>query len=292
MTPRRSCSRSHTTRRGLAILSGDITRWKASTWSQRPGFETERLQDAVDVLDERDMIKRHKFIGDAIGNIRLNARGRQEAERIESTQRAENARDVVEKKTPDNRVDKALAYRRELLEDLYRMDEESPGASGGWNAGDPHCMPRAREAEYLRVKGFVTGSIGPDGGVSVRLTPSGRDYVEGGGFWSKQDALAAATMVPTAASQPKLPRLDVTYGEKLGSGAFGTVWQARDQLLDREIAVKFLTSTDQALDEDALLREARSLAKLAHQNLVRVYGAAWLRHPMTGLVAPAILAGC
>lgn len=86
----------------------------------------------------------------------------------------------------------------------------------------------------------------------------------------------------------KLPRLDVTYGDKLGSGAFGTVWQATDQLLERSVAVKFLTSTDEYLDENALIREARSLAKVAHPNLVTVYTAAWLRHPQTGLVAPAI----
>lgn len=90
------------------------------------------------------------------------------------------------------------------------------------------------------------------------------------------------------APEYKLPRLEVTYGEKLGSGAFGTVWQGTDKLLDRTIAVKFLTSTADSLDEEALIREARSLAKIAHPNLVTVYSAAWLRHPDNGLVAPAI----
>lgn len=86
-----------------------------------------------------------------------------------------------------------------------------------------------------------------------------------------------------------LPRLDVHYDGKLGSGAFGSVWQATDQLLERGIAVKFLTSTDQFLDAEALLREARSLAKITHPNLVTVFAAAWLKHPDTGLVAPAII---
>src|SRR3569623_460097 len=87
----------------------------------------------------------------------------------------------------------------------------------------------------------------------------------------------------------KLPRMEVKCGEKLGSGAFGTVWQATDQLLDREIAVKFLTSTNEFMDEAALLREARSLARISHHNLVVVHAAAWLRHPVTGLVQPAIV---
>lgn len=86
----------------------------------------------------------------------------------------------------------------------------------------------------------------------------------------------------------KLPRLEVAYGEKLGSGAFGTVWRATDALLDRDVAVKFLTSTAESFDEAALIREARALAKVAHPNLVTVFAAAYLRHPETKLVAPAI----
>ena len=92
-----------------------------------------------------------------------------------------------------------------------------------------------------------------------------------------------------SSGQTLLPRLDVEWGDHLDDGAFGSVWQATDTLLERPMAVKFLTSTDQFLDEQALLREARSLAKLSHPNLVTVYGAAWLKHPRTGLVQPAIM---
>jgi hypothetical protein len=104
----------------------------------------------------------------------------------------------------------------------------------------------------------------------------------------KLDSVVNIDTLDKPTTESRLPRLDVTYGPKLGSGAFGTVWQATDRLLERSIAVKFLTSTDESLDEDALLREARSLAKIVHPNLVTVYAAAWLRHPDNGLVAPAI----
>jgi len=103
------------------------------------------------------------------------------------------------------------------------------------------------------------------------------------------DTAPAPRSEPNEQPEYRLPRLDVTYGKKLGSGALGSVWEAIDTLLERKLAVKFLTSTTEHLDENALLRQARSLAKVAHPNLVVVYGAAWLRHPNTGLVEPAIM---
>ncbi len=250
------------------------------------GLSGSRLQDAVDVLDERKLLKRHRFVGDLIGEVRLNAQGRLAAETMSRTSAPEvaarNEQPVVD----------ALALRRDILEELYKLNERSPQASAIWNAdrNDPLSAPRAREAEYLKEKGLVPGTIGGHGDLALRMTASGRDYVEAGGFWSRDEAATVPSARPSAAPvpEPRLPRLDVTYGDKLGEGAFGSVWRAIDQLLERPIAVKFLTGTDQFLDEEAMLREARNLARLSHPNLVHVYSAAWLRHPLTGLVAPAL----
>jgi tRNA A-37 threonylcarbamoyl transferase component Bud32 len=88
---------------------------------------------------------------------------------------------------------------------------------------------------------------------------------------------------------PSLPETQVEFIKRRGSGAYGTVWEARETLLERRIAVKFLTSTDEAYDQEALLKEARSLARISHPNLVTVFGAAQLRHPETRFAAPAIL---
>jgi serine/threonine protein kinase/WD40 repeat protein len=52
--------------------------------------------------------------------------------------------------------------------------------------------------------------------------------------------------------------------EKLGQGAFGTVYHARDAL-DREVALKLL-------DSNAAIREGKVLAQLRHPNIVSVYG--------------------
>ncbi|WP_436532061.1 protein kinase domain-containing protein [Actinoplanes sp. HUAS TT8] len=62
----------------------------------------------------------------------------------------------------------------------------------------------------------------------------------------------------------------------LGSGGMGRVWAARDELLDRDVAVKEILAPRgiSAEDMDALcertLREARATARLAHPNVVRV----------------------
>jgi len=60
---------------------------------------------------------------------------------------------------------------------------------------------------------------------------------------------------------------------KLGSGAFGTVWRARDLSLEREVALKALhpmiARDDKAVR--AFWREARLAAQLAHPAIVPIY---------------------
>jgi hypothetical protein len=64
-------------------------------------------------------------------------------------------------------------------------------------------------------------------------------------------------------------------GARLGEGAFGVVWRARDPLLGRDVALKVfrphLAATPQ--DGERLLREARAAARLDHPNLVAVHDA-------------------
>jgi eukaryotic-like serine/threonine-protein kinase len=62
-------------------------------------------------------------------------------------------------------------------------------------------------------------------------------------------------------------------GKKLGEGAFGLVFIARDTGLDRDVALKFLrahhVSNPQVLER--FFQEARSAAKLSHPGIVTVY---------------------
>jgi eukaryotic-like serine/threonine-protein kinase len=66
----------------------------------------------------------------------------------------------------------------------------------------------------------------------------------------------------------------------IGRGAMGVVWRARDQLLDRDVAVKevqiaeTLTAAERANAFQRTLREAKTAARLNHPGVVTVYDVA------------------
>ena len=65
--------------------------------------------------------------------------------------------------------------------------------------------------------------------------------------------------------------------EPVGAGGMGRVWLARDEMLDRDVAVKEFVPPDWMTDEeksrlkDRTLREARSAARLNHPHVVQIY---------------------
>ena len=63
------------------------------------------------------------------------------------------------------------------------------------------------------------------------------------------------------------------FAEIVGRGGMGIVLKAHDKLLNRTVAVKFLSPelNDQQEARDVFLTEARSMAKLSHANLVPVF---------------------
>ncbi|HSZ70850.1 MAG TPA: serine/threonine-protein kinase [Solirubrobacteraceae bacterium] len=60
--------------------------------------------------------------------------------------------------------------------------------------------------------------------------------------------------------------------ERLGSGGFGVVWSAHDELLHREVAVKRI-SLPTGEDRERATREALACARLAHPAIVALYEA-------------------
>ncbi|MBM2619770.1 serine/threonine protein kinase [Actinoplanes sp. LDG1-06] len=72
-------------------------------------------------------------------------------------------------------------------------------------------------------------------------------------------------------------------GETLGTGGMGKVWLARDEVLDRDVAIKEVLLPDGVgHPERRTLREARAAARLGHPNVVQVFdvfevdGRAWI----------------
>lgn len=63
--------------------------------------------------------------------------------------------------------------------------------------------------------------------------------------------------------------------EKIGQGGMAAVWKARQISLDRPVAIKILTSSENANDEDIdqFQSEARIAASLNHNGIVQVYDA-------------------
>ncbi len=62
--------------------------------------------------------------------------------------------------------------------------------------------------------------------------------------------------------------------QRVGRGSFGEVYRAFDPTLQRHVALKLLLPRRATRDEevDALLREARAIARVRHPNVVSIYG--------------------
>jgi serine/threonine protein kinase len=62
----------------------------------------------------------------------------------------------------------------------------------------------------------------------------------------------------------------------IGQGGNGTVYKARQLDLPRHVAIKLLNVDDEA-DSRRLMMEAQATAKVAHENIVSIYGTGWHR---------------
>ena len=70
------------------------------------------------------------------------------------------------------------------------------------------------------------------------------------------------------------------FDRRIGRGSMGVVYQARDLLLDRIVAIKTLPSTSPEYSQRLQL-EARAMAAVTHANLAAIHGAeSWRGRPM------------
>ncbi len=91
----------------------------------------------------------------------------------------------------------------------------------------------------------------------------------------RPETAAEPARVPAAPSPEELSRRlpDLDDFELIGPGGMGTVYRARHRPLDRPVAVKVLHAhlQDDASFAERFTREARTMARLDHPHIVRVY---------------------
>ncbi len=91
---------------------------------------------------------------------------------------------------------------------------------------------------------------------------------------STPDVPAAQPAAPSASLAPGARWQHLIVIERVGGGMFGNVYRARDTKLDRDVALKLLrrrAHPDAVASQ--ILTEGRLLARVAHPNVITIYGA-------------------
>ena len=63
---------------------------------------------------------------------------------------------------------------------------------------------------------------------------------------------------------------DLVIQRRIGSGAFGVVYLARDELIGRDVAIKVLPTGDERTEQH-VLKEARAVGRLSHPNIATLF---------------------
>ncbi len=111
----------------------------------------------------------------------------------------------------------------------------------------PHCHNPVEVVDDAELSDLVCGSCG-----------------------SSFNLLGNETLTEIAAEMQTIGHFELV--QKLGVGAFGTVWKARDTKLDRTVAIKIPRKNQLSSREtEQFLREARAAAQLKHPSIVSVH---------------------
>ncbi len=146
-----------------------------------------------------------------------------------------------------------------------------------------HQTSRSECPEIEILEHFVSGQLPENVDLQierhVEQCQSCQSYLE---YKSKQErhlfeinSGVARQMTASIYSKPEIKGFDIIDYYK--SGGQGVVFKARDQVLNRQVAVKVLKDyhsqdTDR---ESSILVEARAIAKLSHPNIVKLHNLAW-----------------
>ena len=111
----------------------------------------------------------------------------------------------------------------------------------------------------------------PSGICPKCLMRAGLDHVDGSNFAATTPQTGGFVPPNPAVLAPHFPHLEIS--ELLGHGGMGAVYKARQTKLDRLVALKIMRpeSADDVTFAERFNREARTLARLNHPNIVAVH---------------------
>ncbi len=167
---------------------------------------------------------------------------------------------------------------------LERIDDLCASFEQKWQAGDPSSIESVLAGEFnpLERKALLAELIVLEIDYRRRRgeTPAKQDYVDRfpDDAQEIQDAFAEDGQPTGAFRPPTIERMGELFPslqiiELIGAGGMGAVYKARQEGLDRVVAIKILP---EEFGHDVkfslrFTREARTLAKLNHPNIVALY---------------------
>lgn len=146
------------------------------------------------------------------------------------------------------------------------MSDSEPGQERRDRA--EQLYEEARSLDAIRRAEFLEETCRGDDALRVELSELLEHAEAAGGFFTRLGAL-----VPVVPLAPAVVAGRYEIDERIGGGGMGVVYRARDRLLQRDVALKFLPphlATGPDADR-AVLREARAAAALEHANLCTVH---------------------
>jgi Tol biopolymer transport system component len=153
---------------------------------------------------------------------------------------------------------------------------------------------RALELDPAARPAFVREACGGDAGLLAEVTSLLAAHVDAGSMIEGSplealDASAVSSLLHGLRAGDRLGPYDIVG--PLGAGGMGQVYEARDRLLGRKVAIKIL-SAELALDgsaRDRLIREAKALAALNHPNIAVIHGVETTKSDASGRPATALV---